>query len=100
MATPGPKSVSVDQARALVQATTFDIFNEHDQSKRRQLMKKYWAADVSCYSPFGVAIGYDALDQVWGGGPISSSVARIINPTLFANHMVHLFVYDLILRIL
>ncbi|KAE8450787.1 hypothetical protein EG329_005700 [Mollisiaceae sp. DMI_Dod_QoI] len=62
-----PENVSVDQARALVQATTFDIFNEHDQSKRRQLMEKFWAADVTCYSPFGVATGYDALDQVWGG---------------------------------
>jgi hypothetical protein len=67
MAAPGSDNISVDQARALVQATTFDIFNEHDQSKRRQLMEKFWTADVTCYSPFGVATGYDALDQVWGG---------------------------------
>jgi len=64
MASP---SLSVDQARTLVQATTFDIFNEHDQSKRRHLMEKYWAKDVTCYSPFGEATGYDALDHVWGG---------------------------------
>ncbi|CZR56537.1 uncharacterized protein PAC_06426 [Phialocephala subalpina] len=67
MATPSPDQPSVEQSIAIVQATTFDIFNEHDQLKRRQLMEKYWAPDVTCYSPFGEATGYDALDQVWGG---------------------------------
>jgi hypothetical protein len=67
MASPDSKGVSADQARALVEATTFDIFNEHDQTKRRQLMKKYWAIDMTCYSPFGVSTGYDGLDQVWVG---------------------------------
>lgn len=65
MASPAPDKASVDQARALVEATTFDIFNEHDQPKRRLLMDKYWASNLTCYSPFGVATGYDALDKVW-----------------------------------
>ncbi|KIM92778.1 hypothetical protein OIDMADRAFT_149980 [Oidiodendron maius Zn] len=59
--------VTVDQARALVEATTFDIFNERDQTKRRQLMEKYWASDITCYSPFGASAGYDAMDQLWDG---------------------------------
>jgi hypothetical protein len=67
MAAPGSDKVSVDQARAIVQATTFDIFNEHNQSKRRELMEKYWAIDLICHSPFGASTGYDALDQLWGG---------------------------------
>jgi hypothetical protein len=60
-------NLSAEQARAIVQATTFDVFNEHDASKRRQLMEKYWAPGVTCFSPFGIATGYDALDQVWAG---------------------------------
>jgi uncharacterized protein YfeS len=62
-----PSNLSVEQARTIVQATTFDIFNEHDALKRRTLMEKYWSENATCYSPFGVAEGYDALDQVWGG---------------------------------
>lgn len=67
MANTNQPQLTADVARAIVTATTFDIFNEHDQSKRRRLMEKFWSADVTCYSPFGAAIGYDALDQVWGG---------------------------------
>ena len=59
--------VTVDQARALVEATTFDIFNERDQTKRRQLMENYWASDITCYSPFGASAGYAAMDQLWDG---------------------------------
>lgn len=84
MAAPSPNTVSVDEARALVQATTFDIFNEHDQSKRRQLMEKYWVVDVTCYSPYGVATGYDALDQVWGGEYFSFLALLSKQPALFA----------------
>jgi hypothetical protein len=62
-----PINLSLEQARTIVQATTFDIFNEHDASKRRQLMEKHWAENVTCHSPFGIAEGYEALDQVWGG---------------------------------
>ncbi|KAN0108607.1 hypothetical protein V8E51_008349 [Hyaloscypha variabilis] len=62
-----PINLSAEQACAIVQATTFDVFNEHDASKRRQLMEKYWAPGVTCFSPFGIATGYDALDQVWAG---------------------------------
>ena len=67
MAALGVDKVSVEQARALVEATTFDIFNERDQSKRRQLMERYWAVDLTCHSPFGASTGYDAMDQVWDG---------------------------------
>lgn len=67
MADSGPKNLSVDEARALVQATTFDIFNERDQSKRRRLMEQYWANDLTCYSPFGVSTGHIAMDQLWDG---------------------------------
>jgi hypothetical protein len=84
MASP---TISVNQARALVQATTFDIFNEHDQAKRRNLMEKYWAADVTCYSPFGAAAGYDALDHVWGGKYSIFLVAR----TVQTGHFHHLY---------
>jgi hypothetical protein len=72
MASPSLDILSVGQARDLVGATTFDIFNEQDQLKRRQLMEKYWATDVTCYSPFGVSVGYDALDQLWDGKYIAS----------------------------
>jgi hypothetical protein len=67
MAASGLDKVSVDQARPLVQATTFDNFNKHGQTKRRQLMEKYWVAEITCYSPFGASTRYDAFDQVWGG---------------------------------
>jgi hypothetical protein len=67
MASRDPEKISPEQAHAIVQATTFDIFNEHDQVKRRHLMERFWAPDVTCYSPFGVATGYDALDHVWHG---------------------------------
>jgi hypothetical protein len=67
MAALGRDNVSVEQARALVEATTFEIFNKRDQSKRRQLMERYWAADLTCYSPFGALIGYDAMDKLWDG---------------------------------
>jgi len=60
-------NLSPEQAQDIVQATTFDIWNEHDGSKRRQLMEKYWVPGVTCYSPFGIAFGYNALDQVWAG---------------------------------
>jgi hypothetical protein len=56
------------------EATTLDIWNEHDQPKRRDLIEKYWAADVTCYSPFGIAIGYDALDHILLGGGGGGSV--------------------------
>jgi hypothetical protein len=82
MASPNPDKVSVDQARALVDATTFDIFNEHVQSKRRQLMEKYWATDVTCYSPFGASTGYDALDKVWDGEYFVFLVVRLMQPHL------------------
>jgi hypothetical protein len=60
-------TLSPEQAQEIVQAMTFDIWNEHNQSKRRQLMEKYWVPGLTCYSLFGVATGYDALDQVWTG---------------------------------
>jgi hypothetical protein len=84
MASPAPDKASVDQARALVEATTFDIFNEHDQPKRRLLMDKYWASNLTCYSPFGVATGYDALDKVWDGTYfVPSLVVRPMQPQRF-----------------
>ena len=59
--------LDIKEARDIVTASTCDIFNQHDQVKRRQLMKKYWATDVTCYSAFGASTGYDALDQLWNG---------------------------------
>lgn len=67
MADISPKNLSVEEARVLVQATTFDIFNERDQAERRRLMEQFWAPDVTCYSPFGASTGYDAMDQLWDG---------------------------------
>lgn len=61
------EELSVDAARILVQATTVDIFNEQDLSKRRQLMEKHWAADLTCCSVMGAYTGYDALDRLWDG---------------------------------
>lgn len=59
--------ISQEEASKLVEATTCDIFNEHDASKRRELMEQYWSKDIVCYSPFGEAPGFDAIDQVWAG---------------------------------
>jgi hypothetical protein len=41
MANLGPERIPPEQAHAIVQATTFDIFNEHDQAKRRHLMERF-----------------------------------------------------------
>ncbi|KIM95838.1 hypothetical protein OIDMADRAFT_148820 [Oidiodendron maius Zn] len=81
MATPGLDKLTVDQARALVQATTFDIFNEHDQPKRRQLMEKYWVPGITCYSPFGASTGYDALDQTWNGLHADDKASWVFEPS-------------------
>lgn len=67
MASEKQTEVSVDMAQAIVTATTFDIFNEHNQTKRRELMERFWITDIAFYSPFGVSTGYDALDRVWEG---------------------------------
>jgi len=69
MATTSPPipTPTVEEARVLVQATTLDIFNEASASKRRPLMEKYWAEDITCYTPFGASTGYDAVDGVWNG---------------------------------
>ena len=54
-------------AAAIVTATTCDIFNTSDQPTRRSLMEKHWSPSVTCYSPFGIAAGFDGLDQVYNG---------------------------------
>jgi hypothetical protein len=63
----GVEELSVDVAKVLVQATTVDIFNEHNLLKRRQLMEKHWATDLTCYTAMGAYTGHDALDQLWDG---------------------------------
>jgi hypothetical protein len=66
MSSPPPE-LSIERATAIVQATTVDIFNDRDQLSRRKLMEDYWSADITCYTPFGVSLGYDAMDQLWDG---------------------------------
>jgi hypothetical protein len=59
--------ISVELARDIVKTTTFDVFNEHDQSARRLLMQKHWATNITCYTPFGNFVGYDEIDKLWDG---------------------------------
>jgi hypothetical protein len=57
--------VSHSTAKALVQATTVDIFNERDPTKRRQLMEKYWSPNITCYQTGNTGKGFDNMEQVW-----------------------------------
>ena len=90
MANLGPERISPEQAHAIVQATTFDIFNEHDQAKRRHLMERFWAPDVTCCSPFGVATGYGALDHVWDGEYTILSYFNYCEPGISPFHVTYL----------
>ncbi len=54
-------------ASKIIQATTVSIFNEQEASTRRELMEKHWSKDIVCFSPFGAAEGFDAIDQLWQG---------------------------------
>ena len=57
--------ISHSTAKAIVQTTTVDIFNERDQSKRRQLMEKYWSPNLICYQPAGAGTGYENIDRTF-----------------------------------
>jgi hypothetical protein len=60
-------SLTNPQASALIEATTVNIFNEHDPKKRRELMAQHWSEQITCFSPFGANKGFDSIDQVWEG---------------------------------
>ena len=55
--------LSQSTATAIAQATTVDIFNESDTSKRRQMMEKVWSPNIIGYLPHKAYTGYDELDQ-------------------------------------
>ena len=56
-------AVSQSTATAIAQATTVDIFNESDTSKRRQMMEKVWSPNIIGYLPHKAYTGFDELDQ-------------------------------------
>ena len=62
-----PIQLTPSQASVVIEAVTCTIFNEHDKSKRRELMEQHWSKDIVCFSPYGAARGFDAIDQVWEG---------------------------------
>ena len=53
-------AVTADQAKAIMQAATIDIWNTRSQPERRKLMEQYLAPDVKlCLGP--PTAGYDAV---------------------------------------
>ena len=58
--------LAATRAFALIEATTVNIFNEHDAGKRRALMKEHWSDQITLYSPYG-ANKFDEIDQVYEG---------------------------------
>lgn len=67
MASNLPIQLTREQALAITDATTLLIFNEHNASKRKELMQKYWNTSIQCFSPFGAAEGYDGIEGLWEG---------------------------------
>ena len=55
-------TLTVDEAKAIVQATTFDYWNIESQPERRKVAEKYFSPQVKAYPPDGpLAVGYDAV---------------------------------------
>lgn len=53
-------SISPEQAKAIVQAVTVDIWNNPEKRKRLALMETYCAAEMKAYAPDGsVTVGYE-----------------------------------------
>ena len=55
-------ALSVANATAIVQATTFDYWNIDSKPERRKIAEKYFVPQVNAYPPVGaLAVGYDAV---------------------------------------
>jgi hypothetical protein len=65
--------LTTTQASALIDATTVNIFNQHDPKKRRDLMIQHWSEQITCFLPSGANQGFDEIDQVWEGVCLPSS---------------------------
>ncbi|KAL6823679.1 hypothetical protein V8C40DRAFT_248573 [Trichoderma camerunense] len=57
--------ISPSRAVSLVKATTFDFFNERNDTIRRSLIQEYWRPDITCHTPFGDFKGYEAMGELW-----------------------------------
>lgn len=57
-------ALTIEQASAIMTATTIDIFNASSPSQRRKLMEEHWSPDIICYTPDGSAAkGFDAVSS-------------------------------------
>lgn len=55
-------AINVEQAKAVMQAATIDIWNAASQPERRKLMEKYFSPNIKAYAPDGSeTVGYDAV---------------------------------------
>lgn len=67
--------VTLEQASAIMQAVTIDVWNNESKSERLKLMEKYCAHDMKAYAPDGnETIGYEDVRQI-----VRSTVMRITN---------------------
>lgn len=80
------------EAMAHANATTRDILNERDASKRRQLMEKNWSANVIAYEPGKSNTGYEniakSIDELHAGDQ-SSWTCKLIEPIWVSHNLVH-----------
>ena len=55
-------AITVEQAQAIVQATTFDYWNIDSPQERRKIAEKYFVTQVNAYPPDGsLFVGFDAV---------------------------------------
>ena len=53
-------------AQAIIQATTFDIFNTASLPARHELMAQYWSSNIVAHPPTGnTGTGFSTIDRMY-----------------------------------